>query len=181
MKINCLDKRKFSELSRSNKAILYAYEMGYRSDENGNVISHKGNVLSLGEGSNGYLIFRIWKKGRRTSVSAHRFSAYCYYGNELFDNECVMHRNGVKTDNSKENLAIGSLRENYKDNCDKWKESFSLKGAKTRRKFTENEVRKIKNDIKNGTNITQMARNYGVARATIQQIKEGKTYKWVKL
>lgn len=180
-KIDVLDKGKWTNLSYSDRAIMYAYELGYRSDENGKIYSHKENKLSLGKGTNGYLLFRIWKKDKHISISAHRFSAYCYFGNELFDNECVMHRNGIKTDNSKENLAIGSLRENYQDNCEKWKESFSLKGAKTKRKFTESQIREIKNGLRNGTSFSQLARSYGVAKSTIQQIKERKTYKWVKL
>lgn len=172
-----LDKDK---LSLSDKSILHAYQMGYRSNDEGEITSHKGNKISLSKGTNNYLLFGIRKNGKSTTVSAHRFSAYCYFGDDLFSSECVMHLNGIKTDNSKENLSLGSLKENYKDNCEIWKKEFSLKGARKRRKLTSDQVKEIKSHIKNKRNISQVARDYGVARSTIQQISEGKSYTWVK-
>lgn len=167
-------------MSLSNRAIKRAYENGYRSDDEGNIFGPTGTKLVLGNGSNGYLIFRIWKDVKHVTVSAHRFSAYCYFGDEVFNHQCVRHLNGIKTDNRKENLALGSLSDNYRDIPVKWRIDFSLKGAKTKRKLTPSNVQEIRLEIESGKPLKSIAVKYGVARSTIQQIKEGKSYAWVK-
>lgn len=168
------------KLSKSNRAIIYAYKRGYRSDDYGNIFGPKGNKLSLCKGSNGYLIFRIWKNGGYATVPAHRFSAYCYFGDELFINECVRHRDGNKTNNSRKNISLGSLSDNYQDNPKEWRKSFALKGASTRRKLTPECVKKIRQLLKNGETYNRIASEFNVSKSTIQQIKEGRTYRWVK-
>ena len=172
--------KKQSQLSKSNRAIIHAFERGYRSDAEGKIYGPSGDELSLGKGTNGYLIFRIWMEEEHVSVPAHRFSAYCYFGDRLFENECVRHLNGDKTDNRRSNIAIGSLSDNYKDIPPQWRMDFALKGASTKRKLTSDDVREIRKLLDKGESYSRISERFGVAKTTIQQIKEGRTYKWVK-
>ena len=53
--------------------------------------------------------------GSRHVVMVHQFIAFKKFGYEVFSTDCVRHKNGVKTDNSEDNIIIGSNSENQQD------------------------------------------------------------------
>lgn len=159
--------------------IKLAYAKGYRATESGDILGIYKDKLKLGEGSNGYLLFRIRDGDKLKTIAAHRFCAFCYYGDELFQHECVRHKNGDKTDNRKENIELGSYSENFRDIEEEWRKSFSLKGAASRRKLTASDVKEIREMLFKGESYRAISNKFGVSKTSIQQIKEGKSYKWV--
>jgi hypothetical protein len=156
-----------------------AYEKGYRVNYDGTVSGIYKNTLALGKGSNGYLNFVIRDGNRTRTVPVHRFASYCFFGEELYKHECVRHLNGDKTDNSRDNLALGSFADNYDDNPNDWKTTFAQKGAATKRKLSEDDVSEIKKLIGIGESCRSIGKKFNVAKSTIHQIKEGKSYRWV--
>ncbi|MBU8597343.1 hypothetical protein KM908_14450 [Alkalihalobacillus clausii] len=163
----------------SEYVIRLAYEKGYRVTEEGIVRGLYRNQLKIHVGTNGYPLFGIRDQGKNLTVPAHRFAAYCYFGEEVFAHECVRHVNGVKTDISRDNLVLGSLSDNYHDIPHEWRSDFARKGASTRRRLTECDVRSIRKKLADGESYRNLSKEYNVAKSTIQQIKEGKSYKWV--
>lgn len=159
--------------------IELAYEKGYRANEDGSIIGIHAEKLKLFQGSNGYLIFGIKDGKNNKRIPVHRFAAYCFFGNEIFNHECVRHINGIKTDNRKENLTLGSLSDNYNDIPESWRKDFSLKGAAVTRKLTSQNVIEIRLLLAERKSYSFIAEKFGVSKSTIQQIKEGKSYKWV--
>jgi hypothetical protein len=159
--------------------IIVAYKKGYRVTDDGTLISSKGKILKGYIGTHGYLFFCIKDNKKTYSIPIHRFAAYCFYGDELFEHECVRHKNNIKTDNFRNNLILGSSKENYSDNPEDWKINFSLSGASKKRKLTEENVKEIRKMIAENYSYKQISEKFGVTKTTIQQIKEGKSYKWV--
>jgi hypothetical protein len=160
-------------------SVKIAYEKGYRANDDGSINGLYTAKLRLGKGSNGYLLFRIRVGESLRTVPAHRFAAYCFFGEELYKHECVRHINGDKTDNSKSNLLLGSLADNYNDNSKDWRIDFANKGAATKRKLSDTDVIEIRRMLTNGESYRNISDKFRVAKSTIQQIKEGKSYKWV--
>ena len=163
-------------MSLANQVLKEAYRKGYRATVDGKIISPSGRELKLSKQRNGYLVFGIRYKGITKCVFAHRFQAYCKYGEDLFRAECVRHLDDDKCNNAYENIAIGTESENYQDRHHSWRKEFALKGAKNRRKLNHEIVKGIREEISKGIPLAHIARKHGVARTTIQQIKDGKTY-----
>lgn len=99
-----------------NELIKYIYSKGYRATAEGNIVSpFTGNKRKL-ELSQGYyhLAMRDWT-GQKNKVSVHRFVAYQLYGDIIFQADCVRHLDGNKLNNSFNNIAIGTVMDNWKD------------------------------------------------------------------
>lgn len=94
--------------------VKIAYQKGYMVDNNGGLVSKTKQVkLKL---SSGYFYFSIRIDKSTRNVAVHRLQAYQKYGEKLFD-DCieVRHLNGIRTDNSWDNIAIGTHSENMMD------------------------------------------------------------------
>lgn len=103
----------------SNLAMIAAAERGFTISRDGKtVIGGHGRPLKLqiSKNTRGYFVFyiRIGKKNKQ--IRAHRFQAYHKFGDKIFEKGiCVRHMNGIRTDNSWENIEIGTQAENLKD------------------------------------------------------------------
>ena len=94
-----------------------AKRKGYTVNKEGNVIGVKGYKLRSSKDSNGYLRLGIRDfNGKIQQLYVHRFVAYIKYGDSLFNtNIQVRHLNGDPCDNSWDNIAIGTPKENAMD------------------------------------------------------------------
>ena len=99
------------------EGIIAAYNKGYKVLENGDVLSHKGKILSLGKNNkNGYLNFCLRQDKQKVSIGVHRLQAFQKYGYDIFkDGIQVRHKNGIAKDNSFDNILIGSASDNQMD------------------------------------------------------------------
>lgn len=167
-------------------AIRIAYERGYRVSDNGVITSPYGNVLKLSVGKNQYYpTFSIAKvpnvknKYGVFGIPAHKFAAYCFYGEDMFDAECVRHLNSNVLDISKNNLVLGTHSEN---NLDKLKEvrvsaAKKARAAQGKRpknsKFSDDDVRYIRSSSLSDKQLSEI---YNVTRQAIWLIRKGRNY-----
>jgi len=160
-----------------------ALNLGYIVTTDGDVISPFGVKLSLTSTHSGYLKFNVsateYDKAR--IVIVHQLAALQWFGMaDLQKGIQVRHLNGIKTDNSRENIAIGSASDNQLDIPREVRVDRSKKGVRAMalkaRKFTDEEIREIR---ASHTGVRQLARELGVAKSTISYIVNRHTYKEV--
>lgn len=134
------------ELSKQNTNILTAYARGYRV-RNGIVYSpYRKEPLKLDTNKDGYRRFGInIESGDHVSIFVHQLVAYQKYGYKSFEKGIeVRHKNGDSTDNSDENILIGTSSENSMDKPPEIRMSLSINAAEKLRKFTDIEMNEIK-------------------------------------
>ena len=138
-------------MSKAKRVLLFAYDLGYRCDANGNVTSPTGNILQLYGDGRGYLCFSvrmttdIHYKPISRAVPVHRLQAYQKFGDRIFDkNIQVRHLNGVSVDNSWDNLDIGSVSDNMMDKTVETRMRCAIAASNKIRRFTDMEMDEIK-------------------------------------
>lgn len=99
----------------TREALIYAYNKGYRINNNGDAINPGGKKLKARITGDGYLAIGIRYNGSVYSVPCHRLMAYQKYGDLLFEADCVRHLNRNQFDNSCLNIEIGTNSENQLD------------------------------------------------------------------
>tara|TARA_R110001606_G_scaffold152810_1_gene293715 strand:- start:2547 stop:3062 length:516 start_codon:yes stop_codon:yes gene_type:complete len=103
------------QLSQSNKAIIEAYNRGYRCDDSGKIFKPDGSLQKLSYRSK-YAVFGIRYKNKIPVISGHRFIMFCRVGEKLFTKGLmVLHRNDEPSDNSPKNLYLGTNKDNARD------------------------------------------------------------------
>jgi hypothetical protein len=92
-----------------------AISKGFTVTEKGVLLNKKGKMVGY-KSNRGYMVhsIRIDKKYKQFSI--HRLQAFQKYGNEMFEKGIeVRHKNGNETDNSFENILIGTHSQNIMD------------------------------------------------------------------
>lgn len=103
-------------MNRNQQAIILAYERGYRIDYHGYAWNPKGDQINGSENKNGYLRISIRDGIGPIFVFFHRLQAYQKYGVKIFEKGIVVrHKNGVPSNNSFENILIGTHQDNHLD------------------------------------------------------------------
>lgn len=87
----------------------------YKILEDGSIIGYYGRKLKPAPNTQGYLTAKLTDdSGRLRNVTIHRIVAAAYHGLDLSKADLTVdHINGDKLDNSKDNLEIVSMAENY--------------------------------------------------------------------
>jgi hypothetical protein len=104
---------KQEQITRSSK------EKGYSVDKDGKVLNKDGKIISLSKNNKGqgYLSFNIRINGSNPTRSfVHRLQAFQKYGDIIFKEDVVVrHLDGISTNNSYDNIGIGSFSDNMLD------------------------------------------------------------------
>lgn len=139
-----------TELSFSDRVIKEAKDKGYIADAEGNIFSPRGKILKGGRTKQGYRTFTpaAYPDNKRGCILQHRFIAYFFLGDEVFNHRCVRHKNDIPVDNKISNLLLGSYQDNSLDMPIEKRKSRS-KGAKERiveqnRKLTNEQIISIR-------------------------------------
>lgn len=166
-------------LNRRNRAIVAAVEKGYTIDDDGNVFSpHKKLKLFLAGKKWRYLFFAIRLDGMTVTIKVHRFQAYKKYGDEIFKEKIVVrHKNNIKTDNSWDNILIGTMSDNSFDNPKELRIEIARKAAFKLRKFTDHQISEIRLDRIKGMTHRALGKKYKCSYASIKNIINGTNYK----
>ena len=97
--------------------------MGYDIDINGHLTDPSGKLCKFQIGSRGYYQYglrvpiRVSKRRNPNGIGLHRYQALKKYGLDIFRKGIVVrHLNNNKLDNSWDNIAIGTMRDNHFDN-----------------------------------------------------------------
>lgn len=168
-------------LSAKDRALLKAFEKGYRALEDGTLISPRGRKLSSKSKKRGYIHFSVCLReggaSRDVKVAAHRFIAFLKYGNRLFNPGLeVRHLNGNKTDNSFSNLVLGTHSQNMMDRGREERREHGKKAARFLRSLTPDQVKELRRDRDSGKSYKYLCQKYGVAKSTVSYIVNRKTY-----
>ena len=174
------------EQNKTTKAIRLAYEKGYRVKDKGIVLNPKGEKMNIRKFDK-YPKFTVhganFGKYRHFSVPVHRFAAYCFFGEEIFeDGVVVRHLNDDKSDYKRSNLALGSLSDNMNDipkDLVKARLDYarSFQGPSPKRMLSDEDVRAIRRRIAKGEMNVSIAADYGVVPTVISSIKYKRSYK----
>lgn len=126
-------------MNKANLNIITAYQNGYRVSSDGTLLGVDGKDIKYAFSEKlRYPRFSIWigkenSKDGYAKVPVHRFAAYCFYGEELFNHALVRHLNGNVKNFSRENIALGGAFENSMDRAKSSRSESSVKAAVTRR------------------------------------------------
>jgi len=104
-------------MSVKNQTLIGLKALGYKMSKNGSMLDPEGNICASYDVA-GYKRHTTKKVfGKPVSVSLHRFQAYLKFGDKIFEKGIqVRHLNNVKSDNSWDNLELGTPSQNFYDN-----------------------------------------------------------------
>ena len=137
-----------------------------------------GKTITKRIGPKGYYQINLCINGKCKTFMFHRLMAIAFIDNPE-NLPCVNHIDGNKLNNSLSNLEWVTYKENSQ-HAVRTGLIHPAKGKATNHgRFTEKDIRTIRNLKKEGKSQYQIASLYNVTRGAIQQIVEGNTYAWV--
>lgn len=168
--------------SGHHKAVVLAFERGYRVDVEGRVIAPSGKVRAINfkrKRGAGAVYGRVSIKtndGYR-SFEVHKLVAYQKFRDAAFvEGIHVRHLNGDSTDNRSANIAIGTVSDNAFDKTPEVRRSMALHAAAAKRKLTATDVRALVEMRRNGASGKACAEAFGVRASTVCEVMRGKLY-----
>src|SRR5690606_7133704 len=117
-------------------------------------------------------------EGKKYCVRMHRLAAYCFYGDAMYESGIVVrHLNDIKTDLSRENIALGTQLDNMRDVseevkavADENRRKYNLENnVKPPRvfKIPDEEIPKILEMLDSGQSQRSVAKQYDLHPSTI--------------
>lgn len=183
------------DLSRHDKIIIKAYEVGFRFDFDTLEMvrpSGKRRDLSNYSGKQRYPTDGFSFDGEHLTFKVHRFVAYQKFGECLFEEGIVVrHLNDIKCDLSFDNIVLGTISDNSRDipidkrkQISKYARSFQKRPSQCN---TDDETVKIilKEFLKETEGLsrtpwglnTRLANKFGKTKSAIESIVYGKSFK----
>lgn len=144
-----------------NIAIENAYNMGYRVDDNGHLISPKGMLRKVRKDSRGYLETNVRIDGKLCHLYIHQLVAYQKYGNKIYSAECVRHLDGNPLNNTSTNIEIGTLSENMMDIPQETRKRNAEIATSFVRKWDKMKIREYHK--RNGNSYKQTKEHFGIS------------------
>jgi len=151
-----------------------AYRKGYRVTSEGELVSCKGEIINGCINNCGYVRFAFRYNGKKIYCNVHRLQAFQKYGNVLFlDGVVTRHKNSLKTDNSYENILIGTHSDNQMDIPEHIRLCRSLHATSFIRKYNKVEVSKFHHD--NGNSYKKTMAHFNISsKGTLHFILNGR-------
>ena len=156
------------KLSKANQYLLDAHSTGYRIDKQGNIISPFNGIIN-GCIQQEYKQFCFNDSNKKSqNIKVHRMLAYQKYGMDLFEEGIeVRHLDGDSLNNSWDNIAIGTHQENMMDIPKEIRKKSSLKAstaaAKKNRRFTDLEMKEIRDYHNHGYTYFETMKKYNIS------------------
>ena len=120
--------------------IIEAFDRGYVVSLEGKAYNKNGKEVGFLK-SNGRAYFKIRIKGLSTDISVHRLQAFQKYGHQLFNNGIeVRHLDAIPSNNSWDNIAIGTHSQNMMDIPEQIRISKAIHASTFNKKYNEKEV-----------------------------------------
>lgn len=152
---------KFSGLERIAK------QRGYKVTEDGLFCGVRDNILK--RKNKGYLCVSIKVDGKNKFLYAHRLQAYQKYGEDVYQKGiCVRHLNGDKSDNSFDNIAIGTNRDNVMDRSKSERKRIANIATRQTIKYNKDEVVQYYNECNRSRKKT--IEHFGMSKAGLHYI-----------
>jgi len=132
-------------------------------------------VMKQNLGQTGYFYFIAQKDGFTKTIKTHRMVAFLFCGNPQ-GKAHVNHLDGIKTNNRADNLEWVTPRENA-IHALKSGLQIPLRGEMSKTSILTNEqADSIRRAIVSGENPFEIARNLGINRATVYDVRHGRKY-----
>lgn len=129
-------------ISKVNRAVVCAFNKGYRVREDGVVVNPKGGVAKVYITNKGYKKFNIRLNSKEVFlVYVHKLCAYQKYGDIVFQADCVRHLDGNSLNNCPDNIEIGTQKDNMRDMPKEVRQKKAEYATSFVRKYNKNEVR----------------------------------------
>lgn len=145
-------------------------------NRNGNPL-HEPLILQLITRQRGYLQVNLWKQNRHQSCRVHRVVMAAFIG-PVPEGMQVNHRNGIKKDNSLENLEYVSPGDNVRHAKEVLHANQGIKHPAHR--LSETAVRHIRTAGLAGQSRTELAREFGVSRGCIGNVLSNRNWRHVR-
>jgi hypothetical protein len=152
---------------------------GYEASSKGRIRNKKtGKLLKPWRAGAGYLYVQLWRSRIKTGV--HRLVAFAFLGNPPTPRHEVAHNDGDRENNDPANLRWATHAENQADirkHGTGYYHGWKGENHPTA-KLTDQQVIEIRRSCRGGR-VTRkaMASKFGVSRASIDQIVQGRTWK----
>lgn len=157
-------------MSKINESIREAKRKGYYVDKNGNVFSNQ-KQLALRTPKSNRKQFTIRMDGERVTIPVHKFVAYLKFSKKCFEDGIeVRHLDNNSLNNSWENIEIGTHSENQLDISSEIRKKRATYASQKIRKFTDDEVVKIKQDRANGFTYKMLCEKYNTKKGTLSYL-----------
>jgi len=160
-----------------------AFLKGYRTTRKGEVIGLKKAKLSPVVGTGGYLFVTIYINKiigqKRRHLEVHRLVAYHKYGDKLFSPGMeVRHIDGNKTNNSWDNIVLGTHFNNAMDVPLELRIKYATHAGRSNSKLTKEDVKEIRR-LRREEQLTyrEILEIYPTSKAALSGIINKKTWK----
>jgi hypothetical protein len=179
--MNFLDLHLQKVIGKSNYAITKLNSLGYYYDKNLQTLYKNGKKINIIENKWGYLYFGLNIMNHKYAIKIHRLIGYLKYGDKIFDKFLVIrHLNNIKTDNSWDNLILGTHQENSMDvpsderlRAAKHASTF---GCAATKKLTDEQAISLVKKYKQGFTNSNLMAEYNISSATVSGIIKGRLY-----
>lgn len=173
------------------KHIKEVSRLGYRIDEEGNIISPRGGVLkgrthrqaNAAQGRRGnYQRFTVRLPNRETvTVYVHQLQGFQKFGDiALSEGIEVRHANNNSLDNRAANILVGTRSDQMMDRDPKTRVARARKAALAKRRWDDDDVRRLRKRHADGTSMTALAKEEGVPKSVMSMMLNRKTYQGVE-
>lgn len=157
-------------MSKCSDAIRYAASRGYVVLENGTVRGPKGERRTR-KTKRGHYLVTIRMGLEVVPVYVHKLAAFLVFGEDaLAPGVEVRHLNGVPHDNRRENLMLGSRRDNIMDQPTETRRARSKHASSYLRKLTDAQVASLRRERELGVSYAALCTRYGVAMSTVSRL-----------
>lgn len=139
-----------------------AIQIGYSVDKNGNVFLNNQRIQSrLFKGYYEIIIHR----GSFVHCQIHRLQAFQKFGKVLYESGMVVrHLNGVSTDNSWENIALGTASDNMMDIPQSIRQQTSRNASlQNGKRYSREMIDAIKADRAEGFSYSRLMKKYNIS------------------
>jgi hypothetical protein len=134
-----------------------------------------GACLNPWVSNNGYLTIGLSRNSKVKTMSVHRLIALTFLGN--FEGLDVCHYDGNKFNNNLENLRFDTRKGNMSDSVRLGKVAKGEKSGGS--KYTQEFVKQLKIELKNGAIKKQLALKYKMPLSTVYGIADGRNWGWL--
>ena len=117
-------------------------------------------------------------KSNNKRFRAHRIAWALFNNKNITEGLIIMHTCDNPPCVNPDHLKLGTPADNMKDMCKKGRGGVAIGSKNGSAKLKESDVIEIRKKLKNRTGV-DIAREYGVGKKTISDVKTGKTWKYV--
>lgn len=169
--------------SKQGKAAKYAYAIGMRVTETGEVIGVRNKILHTYRSSHGKYAYRMVSVNMagvgRTAFKVCYLQAYQKFGNKIYKaNLHVRHLNGNSLDDSITNIDIGTPSENMLDKPRTLRIKAARIAAAKLRRFSMAEILRMRKQHACGSRLIDLSRKYNISKGHMHQILNKQIYKY---